>query len=146
MGRFYTPTVTIRYPSTISLLIPSHGGSRVAIASVVARRMKAGAIRIGNYLLGVNVSSLVFVFVILIAALVISNLVLANNLSTKGEEVRVLENQKAILAKGSEELRNEIAHLSSLSRIKKDAAEQLGMVEAASTALDYLRPPKFAAR
>lgn len=148
MRKLYSSTATtLQYPAiAVSFPLGGRGESRSAVTSAVAKKMKASAVRVSNHLLGVNVSSLIFLFTVLITTLVILNLVLANNLSTKGEEVRVLESRKAILAKRNEELNNEIAYLSSLSRIKKDAAEQLGMVETAGTALDYLRPPKFASR
>jgi len=65
--------------------------------------------------------------VILVLGFLTSQLVLCNRLSTKGEELQLLEQQGNQLAQRKIDLDQEIAKLSSLSRIENESKEKLGM-------------------
>lgn len=64
---------------------------------------------------------------ILVLGFLTSQLVLCNRLSTKGEELQLLEQQRNQLAQRKIDLDQEIAKLSSLSRIENESKEKLGM-------------------
>jgi len=79
---------------------------------------------------------------VLIVALGTAQLVLANEMSTEGQRVRELEEQKAQLKREVRMLKKDVAALGSLDRIQREA-ERLGFVSNPQ-AFEYLSPPKLA--
>lgn len=70
-------------------------------------------------------------------------LIMTNNLSTKGSEIRLLEEQRNKLEYEINLLINEKDRLASLSRIKEEAKNKLGMVEDTKS-FEYLSKEDFA--
>lgn len=79
---------------------------------------------------------------ILVVLLGATQLVLANEMSTEGQKIRELEEQKFKLGNEIRALEKEMATLGSLTRIESQAGE-LGF-SYDSSAFEYLSPPKLA--
>lgn len=86
----------------------------------------------------------VFLVVTLVVT-VVGQVVLANSLSTAGEKIRELEAEKKEISASNTAVREELAILGSLERIKGEAEERLGMKDGESVA-EFLVPPRLAAR
>lgn len=86
-----------------------------------------------------TVLAAVFALIVLLGA---TQLVLANEMSTEGQRIRELEEQKFKLGNEIRALEKEVAALGSLTRIESKAQE-LGF-SYGSAAFEYLSPPKLA--
>lgn len=86
-------------------------------------------------------SALITVF-ILVALLGAVQLVLANEMSSEGQEIRKLEGQRSLLEDEIRALEKEVAFLGSLVRIE-EVAEDLGLGSNPQV-FEYLSPPKLA--
>jgi len=89
-----------------------------------------------------NLKSLSITIFILVAVLGATQLILANEMSTEGQGIRELEEQKSKLGNEIRALEKEMAALGSLTRIECQAGE-LGF-SYNSAAFEYLSPPKLA--
>ena len=89
-----------------------------------------------------NLKSLSITIFILIILLGATQLVLANEMSTEGQKIRELEEQRSLLEKEIRSLEKETADLGSLVRVQEEAAA-LGL-SYNSQAFEYLSPPKLA--
>lgn len=86
-----------------------------------------------------SLSITIFSLVVLLGA---TQLILANEMSTEGQKIRELEEQKFKLGNEVLALEKEMAALGSLMRIESQAQE-LGF-SYNSAAFEYLSPPKLA--
>jgi len=89
-----------------------------------------------------NLKSLSITIFTLVALLGATQLILANEMSTEGQKIRELEEQKLKLGNEILVLEKEMAALGSLTRIGSQAGE-LGF-SYDSAAFEYLSPPKLA--
>jgi cell division protein FtsL len=89
-----------------------------------------------------KLKSLLITTFILITLLGATQLVLANEMSSEGQKIRELEEQKILLEDEIQILEKEVAALGSLTRIQEEA-EGMGLVRN-SRAFEYLSPPKLA--
>lgn len=81
----------------------------------------------------------VFALIVLLGA---TQLVLANEMSTEGQKIRELEEQKCWLEDEIRALEKEVAGLGSLARVQKEA-QTLGL-SYKTEIFEYLSPPKLA--
>lgn len=72
-------------------------------------------------------------------------LFLSNSLSAEGEEIRKIEREKMDLISQNLILREKSASLGSLSRIKSEAEQSLGMMSGQGQ-IDFVIPPGLASR
>jgi len=89
-----------------------------------------------------RLKSLLITTFILVAVLGVAQLVLANEMSSEGQEIRELEERQALLEDEIKTLEKEVAALGSFARVQKEA-QKLGLVRN-SQAFEYLSPPKLA--
>ena len=89
-----------------------------------------------------NLKPLLIITLVTVALLGVVQLVLANEMSTEGQKIRELEEQKFKLGNEIRALGKEMAALGSLTRIESQAGE-LGF-SYDSAAFEYLSPPKLA--
>lgn len=90
----------------------------------------------------VNFKTALAIVFALIVLLGVTQLVLANEMSTEGRKIRELEEQKCQLENEVRTLEKEVSALGALSRIK-NGAENLGLSYNPQI-FDYLSPPKLA--
>lgn len=74
-----------------------------------------------------------------------AQLILANNLSEKGKEIRRMEAERENLLREKSFLKSRIAELGSLERVRSEAEKALGMKEGKGTS-EFLVPPRVAVR
>lgn len=89
-----------------------------------------------------NLKSALILTLVLVVLLGATQLVLANEMSTEGQKIRELEEQKFKLENENRALEKEVAGLGSLARVQKEA-EGLGLGYN-SHVFEYLSPPKLA--
>lgn len=84
-------------------------------------------------------------FLAVLVFVMIGQIVLVNSFSAEGEKIRMLEEQKREFFDRKAFLREEIAALGSLERIRAEAEKSLGMKNGEEV-MEFLVPPKLAAR
>ncbi len=97
---------------------------------------------IGQMFKLLNLKTALIFTLVLVVLLGATQLVLANEMSTEGQRIRELEEQKFKLGNEIRALEKEMAALGSLTRIESQAGE-LGFAYD-SAAFEYLSPPKLA--